>query len=187
MNAERRSVELDGRTLRALAHPLRAQMLGLLRTEGPATATGLAARVGESSGTTSWHLRQLAEAGLVEEAPDRGSRRERWWRAAHLYTMMRLEKLVDEPDNAELFNVFLHEVASTYYRKAAAFLSQAGTWGREWLESADFSDDELPLTAPELVRLTKELHEIVARYKRERRPGDERVVVQLQLFPRRPS
>jgi DNA-binding transcriptional ArsR family regulator len=78
-----RSVELDARTLRGLAHPLRARMVGLLRTEGPATATSLAARVGESSGTTSWHLRQLADAGLVEEDSHRGNRRERWWRAAH--------------------------------------------------------------------------------------------------------
>ena len=78
------TVRLDARSLRGLAHPLRVRLLGLLREHGPATASGLARTVGESSGVTSYHLRQLAEHGLVveDEVPD-ASRRERWWRAAH--------------------------------------------------------------------------------------------------------
>ena len=79
MAGEKRTIELDARTLRAIAHPLRMRMLGILRTEGPATATSLAARLGESSGTTSWHLRQLAEHGFIEEDSERGNRRDRWW------------------------------------------------------------------------------------------------------------
>ena len=71
------------RKLRALAHPLRVRMIGLLRTEGPATATTLAKRLGESTGATSYHLRQLAAYGLIEEDPERhGHGRERWWRSA---------------------------------------------------------------------------------------------------------
>jgi DNA-binding transcriptional ArsR family regulator len=180
-------VELDARTLRGLGHPLRVRMLGLLRTEGPATASGLAARLGESSGTTSWHLRQLADVGLIEQDAERGNRRERWWRAAHEYTRLRLAKLVDEPENAAGVDTFLRVVVGTLSRKASAFVDEAPTWSREWLDAAAFSDDELPLTAPELHRLRAELHEILLRYKRKHRPGDERVVVQLQLFPRRPS
>ena len=72
--------------LHALAHPLRLRLLGLLRIDGPATASGLAKRVGESSGSTSYHLRQLAVAGFIEEAPELGTKRERWWRAAHRET-----------------------------------------------------------------------------------------------------
>jgi len=64
--------------LRGLAHPLRLQLLHLLRAEGPATATQLARRLGESSGSTSYHLRALHRAGLVEEAEQRNGR-ERWW------------------------------------------------------------------------------------------------------------
>src|SRR5262249_49397368 len=62
----------------AMAHPLRLEILGLL-VEGPATASMLARRLGESSGTTSYHLRVLARAGAVVETPARGSRRARWW------------------------------------------------------------------------------------------------------------
>lgn len=64
--------------LRALAHPLRVQLLQVLYAEGPATASQLARRLGESSGSTSYHLRALHRAGMVEEA-ERRSGRERWW------------------------------------------------------------------------------------------------------------
>jgi AcrR family transcriptional regulator len=63
-----------------LRHTLRQRLLRLLQTGGPSTATKLAAATGESSGLTSYHLRQLAAAGLVLE--DRHDGRERWWRAA---------------------------------------------------------------------------------------------------------
>ena len=64
--------------LRALAHPLRLQLLQVLHAEGPATASGLGRRLGESSGATSYHLRALHRAGMVEEAEQRNGR-ERWW------------------------------------------------------------------------------------------------------------
>ena len=76
-------VYTDGATaLKALAHPVRMRMLGLLRLDGPATATRLAERLGLNSGATSYHLRQLALHGFIEEEP-RASRRDRWWRARH--------------------------------------------------------------------------------------------------------
>jgi DNA-binding transcriptional ArsR family regulator len=65
--------------LRALAHPLRLQLLQVLHAEGPATASQLARRLGESSGATSYHLRALHRAGMVEEAEPRNGR-ERWWK-----------------------------------------------------------------------------------------------------------
>ena len=69
---------MDAAQLRALAHPLRLQLLEVLRVEGPATASQLARRLGESSGATSYHLRALHRAGMIEEAEQRNAR-ERWW------------------------------------------------------------------------------------------------------------
>jgi predicted transcriptional regulator len=70
--------------LRALAHPLRLRLLEELVVSDPATdtatATELAERVGESPANCSWHLRQLAKFGYIEEAPG-GTGRERRWRA----------------------------------------------------------------------------------------------------------
>jgi DNA-binding transcriptional ArsR family regulator len=74
-------VELDARGMRALAHPVRLAILRALREGGPSTATRLAPLVGASPSVTSWHLRHLAEHGLVEDAPHDGGGRSRWWRA----------------------------------------------------------------------------------------------------------
>lgn len=75
-------VELDARGARALAHPVRLAILGKLRSDGPSTASRLAPDVGASPSVTSWHLRHLAEHGLVEDDPaDHGGGRSRWWRA----------------------------------------------------------------------------------------------------------
>src|SRR5919107_5857404 len=71
----------DPRALKALAHPLRGRLLASLRTDGPSTASRLAEQLGESSGSTSYHLRQLATYGFVEELTDEGNGRDRWWRA----------------------------------------------------------------------------------------------------------
>src|SRR6266571_1026927 len=75
---KRRDVDLDG--LRALAHPLRQRILYHLAFAGPATSTSIAEAFGESTGSASYHLRQLARFGFIEEIPDQGSGRERWWR-----------------------------------------------------------------------------------------------------------
>ncbi|MBA3364567.1 MAG: helix-turn-helix transcriptional regulator [Actinobacteria bacterium] len=72
----------DVHVIRALAHPLRIRMLSMLQQEGPATSTTLSRALGESTGNTSYHLRQLARHGLVEENTERGDRRDRWWTAA---------------------------------------------------------------------------------------------------------
>jgi DNA-binding transcriptional ArsR family regulator len=70
---------LDSGALRALAHPLRVKIYDILSQYGPQTASSLAERLGESSGSTSYHLRALAKHDLIREASDRGTGRERWW------------------------------------------------------------------------------------------------------------
>ena len=74
--SERRATREE---IRALAHPIRFRMVELLR-EGPATASQLARRIGESSGSTSYHLRVLERAGVVSEDAALGNGRDRWWR-----------------------------------------------------------------------------------------------------------
>lgn len=70
---------LDSGALRALAHPLRVRIYDILSQYGPQTASSLAGMLGESSGSTSYHLRALAKHDLIHEAADRGTARERWW------------------------------------------------------------------------------------------------------------
>ena len=71
----------DSQALTAMAHPVRRRLLSLLKVDGPATASMLADRTGQAVGNVSHHLRVLAQAGLIEEAPELArDRRERWWR-----------------------------------------------------------------------------------------------------------
>ena len=77
--AAREDRVLDTGALRALAHPLRVRIYDILSQYGPQTASSLAERLGESSGSTSYHLRALAKHDLIREVEDRGTGRERWW------------------------------------------------------------------------------------------------------------
>ena len=70
-------------TLKAVSHPLRMQLLGALRRRGPSTASELARELGESSGSTSYHLRQLERFGFVSDADEQPSGRERRWKSLY--------------------------------------------------------------------------------------------------------
>lgn len=72
---------LDVGAIRALGHPLRIAILDILTTHGAQTATSLSEQLGESSGSTSYHLRALARLDLIREVEGRGTGRERWWEA----------------------------------------------------------------------------------------------------------
>ena len=73
-----RPLMTDARVLTAMAHPLRRRLLDVLRVHGPGTASVLAERTAQAVGNVSHHMRILAEAGLVEEAPELArDRRER--------------------------------------------------------------------------------------------------------------
>jgi DNA-binding transcriptional ArsR family regulator len=177
------------RGLRALAHPVRLRMLGMLRLEGPATASGLAGRLGLNSGATSYHLRQLAEHGFVVDDPDRGNARERWWRAAHRTTHVPTD---DGGDDAarDATNAFLQAAAVTYNRQIQQAVEDQSTLDGGWRRASDFSDWSLRLTPEEAHSLVRELHAVLDRYRpwrpdNEDAPADAGLFrVLLQAFPR---
>lgn len=181
---ERNITRVDTRTLRALAHPLRVRLLGLLREDGPATASGLAKRVGESSGTTSWHLRQLAEHGLVEEDAERGNRRERWWRSVHEGQRIRSADFVSDPELTGPLNVYLQAVVEQRYAAESQFVAEIAQWMDEWSDKATMDDTPLSLTPEETAELSQAVRSLVERYRREPRPGDTPVRTHWAAFPR---
>ena len=83
--------------MRAMAHPVRLALMEALNDAGTLTATEAAERVGESPSNCSFHLRQLAKYGFVEEA-EGGTGRQRPWRAVH--TGMRFTDVQDDPETA---------------------------------------------------------------------------------------
>lgn len=168
---------LDVRGLRALTHPLRLQLLGLLRQDGPSTATRLAAQTGHSSGLTSYHLRQLEEARLVTDAQGLGVGRERWWKAAARSHWFDLDSA--DPELGEQYQrTVVHRLANN----AENWVNEQRLWPEPWRRAADLSDWVLELTAEEALELKKELAELVVRYRRAG-SGGQRVSVQVQLFP----
>ncbi|MGG8405506.1 ArsR/SmtB family transcription factor [Streptomyces sp. 12297] len=190
--AERSIRTLDARTLRGLAHPLRIRLLGALRHDGPATASRLAERLGESSGATSYHLRQLASYGFVEDAPEHGKGRERWWRAAHDGTRFD-EKLTSDP-NPEVrgaADLFLHEIATVHAHELATWLGNAHAWPQEWRRASDMSDYTLRLTPERSRELILKMHALIDSYKdlepadpADEPAGTESVRFHLHAFPR---
>ncbi len=149
-------VRPDPRSLRALAHPLRLQLLGLLRSDGPATATQLAVATSQTSGATSYHLRQLAAYGFVTEDEERGNARDRWWRAAHRSTEFDLPPDVVEEDRA-VGEQYLRIVADNNFRRLDSAIASPATMeddlGAGWDRGFTMSDVMLRLTQPEAVAL----------------------------------
>lgn len=180
---------LDARALRGLAHPLRIRLLGALRHDGPATASQLAEKLGESSGATSYHLRQLAAHGFVEDDPERGKGRERWWKAAHGGTSMRDDlRTSSDPEVRGAADLFLHEVATIHTQELSTWLGTSRDWPEDWTLSSDLSDFTLRLTAGQLRELTEKAHRLVESYYDVAHADDEdtaQVRVHLHAFPRR--
>ncbi len=140
-----RVVVPDAQQLKVLAHPLRSRLLGALRHAGPATATALAARLGTNSGATSYHLRQLAEVGLVEDDPEHSNGRDRWWRAAHGSTTWRSTDY--DPDAEAAVSWLLRRQANLAASWVNDWLDEREQWPPEWQGVADQSDYHLHLTA----------------------------------------
>ncbi|WP_167759227.1 helix-turn-helix domain-containing protein [Blastococcus sp. TF02A-35] len=181
----------DVRALRALAHPLRNRLLARLRLDGPATASRLARAVGESSGSTSYHLRQLEAYGFVEEVEGEGTARERWWRARHRQTSWRPGDLLAQEGGAEVQEEFTRLAIDQQARVLDAWFAQQDRLGPEWADAASLSDYALRLTPAQTRELAAELHATLARWMAEH-PADtaqegagERVCVLVDLVPLR--
>ncbi|MEU6502340.1 winged helix-turn-helix domain-containing protein [Streptomyces californicus] len=187
---DRRIHNVDARTLRAVAHPLRLRLLNALREFGPATASGLGERLGESSGATSYHLRQMAEAGLVEDAPELGKGRERWWRSVHDGSIFESSAFRQHADPAVrgAIDFVLHETATSHAEELNAWLGTVDDWSDAWQRSWDMSDFKIRLTPELAMELSRKMHELVESY-RDTVPEDTEdsavVRTHLHLFPRR--
>jgi DNA-binding transcriptional ArsR family regulator len=160
--------ERDTDALKALTHPLRIQLLGLLRQDGPATASELAARTGESSASTSYHLRVLAKYAFIAEAEHRDGR-ERRWRARHTVTSWSNEAM----ESSEAGRAFVSLARRRQLAHLETSLARheadmaAGRFGQEWVEPSGISDLMPRLTAESLAELwdtlTGKLEELTAR------------------------
>jgi DNA-binding transcriptional ArsR family regulator len=169
--------------LRALAHPVRLRLLGLLRVDGPSTATRLAERLGLNSGATSYHLRQLAQHGFVVEDAERGNSRDRWWRAAHRST--RWDD--DTPDAAarDAGDAFVQAAAVVCTEQLQRAIEERPMLPQAWRQATTHSDWVLNLTPERGAELTRRLEFVIEEYASdEPAQGAAQLMLQMHLFPR---
>ncbi|WP_037319714.1 ArsR/SmtB family transcription factor [Amycolatopsis orientalis] len=172
----------DAELMRALAHPLRSALLDHLMAVGPRTASDCATAVGSSASNISWHLRQLAQHGLVErvEAEDG---RERPWRACQVG--------LEFGDDPSLRGAQLAVLGTTLARErelTERYLDAADGLEQEWQDSAGINTYSLRVTAAELDKLIEGIDALVRPYVgaiRKDAPEEARPVhLGLRAFPR---
>jgi DNA-binding transcriptional ArsR family regulator len=178
------SITPDMAGLKALSHPTRLRMLGLLRIDGPATATSLATRLGINTGQTSYHLRQLAQHGFVVDDLERGNGRERWWKAAHQATLA--NTVPKRPEEQEAMDAYIQTVAVIYTQQLQAAVEEMPLLPTEWRDASTLSDYHVRVTAKHAEALTTKMHEIFMELREDAEDDPDAVdfVFQFQAFPR---
>jgi DNA-binding transcriptional ArsR family regulator len=165
-----------------LAHPMRFRIWELLR-EGPATASQLARRLGESRGSASYHLRLMARADLIQEDESLGTRRERWWARPESQVLVVPETDVEGRaiDDRMLAMFFARdeEVRHGYLTDRPSPAWQKASFIGNWF---------VRLTPREADDLGRALFALVdkVRHRPERRSGTQ-TLVSLSLLPVRPG
>ncbi len=173
----------DPKALRALAHPIRLALVGQLRQHGQLTATQAGELLGESSASCSFHLRQLAKYGLVEEAGG-GQGRERPWRATALFTSW--PAVADDPKVEAAVGLLRGVIMDHYVQELARWYEAMADEPDEWQRAVQFGDTSLYVTAAELTDLNRRVREVVDVYldrhaNPELRPPDARLVSYLHI------
>jgi DNA-binding MarR family transcriptional regulator len=153
----------DPQRVRLLAHPLRQRIAEIMR-RGPVSSTTLARELGESTGSTSYHLRRLAKYGFVEEVPELARGRERWWRAVpgdrrlppYREQSPEMREAVAEVTRLEFANEL--EMLARYQRERDGM--------GPWADALLFSFSTVTLTPEQLRPFFEEYIALIYRYKR---------------------
>jgi DNA-binding transcriptional ArsR family regulator len=147
----------DAQTMRALSHPVRIAIFETLSLEGPMTATEVGERIGESPTTCSFHLRQLAKYGFVEEAGG-GKGRARPWRMKTDNISIRGN---DNPEAELAADVLAGMILERQRDRYRTWQDTKAAYPSEWRESAGESEYVVYLTAAELKQLREQVSEVI--------------------------
>lgn len=180
----------DASTLRALSHPVRILLMEALAMHGTMTATEVGELIGETPTTCSFHLRQLARYGFVEEAGG-GKGRARPWRMAS--EGLHLTSTPGDAESelaAEALGRLIHERQATRYQ---TWRSTRHSYPQEWVKAAVNAEHLIYLTAAELRQLNDDIAELIdGRYQHryfrpeDAPPGALPVEIQITSYPVRP-
>ena len=161
----------DPRILRAVAHPTRNRILAELFAGGSLRAADIARTLDIPANQASFHLRQLAKYGLVEEAPEEGrDRRDRVWRlTSDDGITFRTQDIVKQPGGEAAYDVFRRSAVAWHHH----LVDQAYVRDPESDTKKTISDYALRLTPEESQELSTEITELIDRWRHRTREGGE--------------
>jgi DNA-binding transcriptional ArsR family regulator len=174
----------DPRAMRAMAHPVRLALMEALNDAGTLTATQAAERVGESPSNCSFHLRQLAKYGFVEEAPG-GTGRQRPWRTVH--TGMRVTDVQEDPETALAAGMLAQVVSERWLERARVGLAQRSAQPDEWRRVTGVDQFTLYVTPEEMKAFNDEILGLLDRYRERiadpsKRPEGSRPIEHVSFY-----
>lgn len=180
---------LDANALKSFAHPLRLRLYELLEERGPSTATRLAALVGQNTGATSYHLRELARHEMIEVVPELGRGKEKYWRVVP--GGFSYGEPPADADAAGALEFLLDELVRQRGAELTRWREEADGTPEEWVQASGLGRRALRLTAEETTGMRDEVFEVLERYRAlsDRRagespdPGTAHVIVHFDVFP----
>jgi DNA-binding transcriptional ArsR family regulator len=175
MTLSRRRVA-SAQGLRALAHPVRLELLDLLAAAGPKTASQAGVVIGQSASNCSWHLRKLAQHGFVREVRGATGRERPWQLVTEGLTW------ADDETAAEGVNDVILERDVQRLRAARA---AGAAEPHDWREATGVEQRQLWLTAEEAGRLRADLVTLLNLYG-GRSEGSRRVSAVAWIVPTAP-
>jgi len=177
----------DPKVMRALAHPARIAIIEHLGSTGAVvTATECAGLVGLSPSATSYHLRELAKFGLVEQAPSRGDARERVWRSTS--SGFSVDGDLAEPETRASQRALVDVYLNRDFARLRDWVARLHEEPKAWQDASTLMGPMLLLNAEELVEVNRRVREVLDPYRRRERmgeaPADARpVAVHYAAFP----
>ncbi len=179
---------LDTGALRALAHPLRVRIYDILSQYGPQTASSLAERLGESSGSTSYHLRALAKQDLIREVEGRGTARERWWERPIGNVTLTNPEAIKSPAGRAATQIVLAESLRHRQEQLMAFVETELVQPEDaWRKAGMISTSTARLTPAQSEELTARIRavidETVDAYRDQAGDDVRPVTIRADIFP----
>ncbi len=179
---------LDSGALRALAHPLRVRMYDILSQYGPQTASSLAEMLGESSGSTSYHLRALAKHDLIRERVEQGTGRERWWERPEGGVSFANPEAMNTPAGRAASQIVMTEFLRGRNDQLMAFVQRGFTGiDAEWQEATLISTGTSRLTPAQSEELGHKImaliDDAVDNYRNQTGENVRPVSIRADIFP----
>lgn len=180
--------ELDLESLKALSHPLRVQIVNALSIYGPATASGLAERFGESSGATSYHLRQLERHGFIHEVEGKGTGRERWWERVPGALNIGSSAAEETPAGRSAAQLIFREFRETADRLLVDFTERGPeVLPPEWMDTSEITTANARLTLEQMQTFVRAVNAAISTYvipfRGQQVEGTRAIQIHFNAFP----